>query len=49
MNYLIMERDLYIEKGGNNMGFIADTLGVMNVFDDHEYDFVYNIMYDFVQ
>ena len=38
MNYLIMERDLYIEKGGDNMGFIADTLGVMNVFDDHEND-----------
>lgn len=27
------------------MGFIADTLGVMNVFDDHEYDEKYATIY----
>ena len=27
------------------MGFIADTFGVMNVFDDHEYDDRYATIY----
>ena len=40
-----MEWDLYIEKGENNMGFIIDALGVMNVFDEYEYDEKYSVIY----